>query len=133
MKVYDSSKVIPGIIAFLIIATLPVWYGIISHDTKNVPELELPKMEKQCVKPADLMRKQHMTLLDEWRNTVIREADRSPVLVDGIEYQKSLTGSCMKCHSNKSAFCDRCHNYLSVAPQCWDCHFSPKDKTDGSA
>ncbi len=53
---------------------------------------------------------------------------RIPVKVAGMEYQKSLTGTCMKCHANKADFCDTCHNYLGVSPTCWDCHNFPKEQ-----
>jgi hypothetical protein len=33
----------------------------------------------------------------------------------------------MECHSNKTKFCDQCHNYMGVAPYCWDCHIAPKE------
>jgi hypothetical protein len=33
----------------------------------------------------------------------------------------------MDCHSNKSKFCDQCHNYVDVDPFCWDCHIEPKE------
>jgi hypothetical protein len=34
----------------------------------------------------------------------------------------------MDCHSDKTKFCDQCHNYLSVNPYCWDCHIAPEEK-----
>jgi len=34
----------------------------------------------------------------------------------------------MKCHTDKAKFCDRCHNYVGVTPNCWDCHVEPKGK-----
>jgi hypothetical protein len=40
----------------------------------------------------------------------------------------SLQNTCMQCHPNKAEFCDRCHNYASVKPYCWDCHVEPKEK-----
>jgi hypothetical protein len=39
----------------------------------------------------------------------------------------SLQNSCMKCHSNKKEFCDKCHNYVAVKPYCWSCHIAPKE------
>jgi hypothetical protein len=40
----------------------------------------------------------------------------------------SLSNTCLDCHSNKAEFCDRCHNYASVSPYCWDCHIdNPKE------
>jgi hypothetical protein len=35
--------------------------------------------------------------------------------------------TCLECHSNKTKFCDQCHNYLDVQPYCWDCHLVPKE------
>ena len=39
----------------------------------------------------------------------------------------SLSNNCMECHSNKSQFCDQCHNYVAVVPNCWGCHL-PKEQ-----
>ena len=47
---------------------------------------------------------------------------------NGKAYNMSLQNTCMKCHPNKSEFCDKCHNYTSVKPYCWDCHVEPKEK-----
>ena len=39
----------------------------------------------------------------------------------------SLSQSCLGCHSNKEQFCDACHNYAGVKPNCWSCHIVPKE------
>ena len=44
-----------------------------------------------------------------------------------IPYDISLAGTCMKCHSNKAEFCDRCHDYAGVSPDCWSCHVAPQE------
>jgi len=41
------------------------------------------------------------------------------------DFDMSLQNTCMKCHLNKDTFCDRCHNYVGVAPKCWECHVEP--------
>ena len=47
----------------------------------------------------------------------------------GKTYNMSLSNTCMDCHDNKAEFCDRCHDYASVRPYCWDCHIeNPKEK-----
>jgi hypothetical protein len=71
------------------------------------------------------MRSSHMDLLNAWRDDVVRRADRVWVGPHGKEYDKSLSLTCMGCHSNKAEFCDRCHNYASVNPYCWECHVAP--------
>ena len=40
----------------------------------------------------------------------------------------SLSNTCMACHSNKTQFCDQCHNYLAVTPTCWGCHLDKEKK-----
>jgi len=66
-------------------------------------------------------------ILESWRRLVTAsDQDEAPGATGKI-YYKSLQVTCMDCHSNKSKFCDECHNYLGVAPYCWDCHIQPKE------
>jgi hypothetical protein len=119
---------------------------------------EKAKKAKECVASKAFMRSWHMQLLDEWRNEVVRKADwyyRPRKLArhmtldkrlldqwrhyisDGTRryvpktdkiYYKSLQNTCLDCHSNKSKFCDECHDYLGVHPYCWNCHIAPEEK-----
>jgi hypothetical protein len=73
------------------------------------------------------MKTEHMKMLDEWRQEVVRDNLRYYKSTTGKTYYKSLQTTCMDCHSNKSKFCDQCHNYMAVAPYCWDCHIAPKE------
>lgn len=124
---YDKTKVIPGIIIFLGVISFPLWNSAISGKSGSVPDPKLPKDYKECVKTREYMRDYHMKLVDTWRDEVVREGKREPVTVAGAHYNKSLTGTCMKCHASKKNFCDQCHNYLGIAPYCWDCHTFPKE------
>jgi len=126
MIMYDSSKVIVGIAIFLILALSPFWYNVLTGRAAYVPELELPADEKQCVDSTSYMRTNHMKLLNQWKEAVVRTGERSYRAGDGKTYTMSLAGTCMKCHSNKAEFCDRCHNYANVQPKCWNCHVAPK-------
>ena len=63
-----------------------------------------------------------MDLLIRWRDWVVRDGDLKYVASDGKEYVMSLTLTCLECHSNKDKFCDQCHNYVAVAPNCFGCH-----------
>jgi len=65
-------------------------------------------------------------LLESWRRFTTASDDRAPGKPGKI-YYKSLQVTCMDCHSNKSKFCDQCHDYLGVAPYCWECHVEPKE------
>jgi hypothetical protein len=124
---YDTGKVIVGIIIFLVVVLSPIWYNALTGRAGYVPELKLPIDEKQCVESATFMRAHHTELLNLWKETVVRTGERIYKAGDGKAYTISLVGTCMKCHSNKAEFCDRCHNYTDVQPTCWDCHVAPKE------
>ena len=120
---YDRGKIIPGLFIFVLLVTFPIWYN---HGVAgDVPKPELPKDSKQCVLPAKEMRSNHMQLLNQWRDEVLRTGDRAYFELEGKTYQKSLQNACMKCHTSKKKFCDTCHVYSSVTPYCWDCHLAP--------
>lgn len=122
---YDGGKIITGLFIFIVFMTFPIWYN--HGNAGNIPKPEKPQGVKQCVKDTQYMRSTHMVLLDEWRDEVLRDAVRTKVQVEGKEYEKSLMLGCMKCHANKKKFCDECHQYTSVKPYCWDCHFLAKE------
>ena len=71
------------------------------------------------------MQAKHMDLLDQWRLEVVREGKR--FVEKRPDLEMSLTKTCLKCHTSKAQFCDKCHNYAAVAPTCWDCHIIPKE------
>jgi len=131
MKIYNRGIILAGIVVFLILATGPFWYGkgkaVAPPDLKlDTPAIEALK-EKLCVETAPYMRANHMKLLGAWRDGAVREGIRSYTAADGRVFQISLTGTCLKCHSNKGKFCDRCHDYAGVTPNCWNCHIIPKE------
>ena len=123
---YNKGTIIAGLALFVLFVTFPIWFN--GLDAGPLPKPELPPGgEKQCVAPAAEMRDKHMQLLNEWRDDVLRNADRVSVTVDGKEYRKGLQMACMQCHSNKEKFCDSCHEYAAVQPTCWDCHLTPAE------
>jgi len=123
---YDADKIITGLIIFLGLVTFPIWYGITSAKAAQVPDPKIITEEEQCVEETQYMKDQHMSLLNDWRDSVVREGNRTYIASDGKEYNISLTGTCLSCHSNKAEFCDQCHNYVEVKPNCWDCHNQPE-------
>ena len=127
---FDSGKVIAGLIVFLILVTAPLWYGAISGRGGEVPELVLPvELEGQdCIRDTEYMRASHMDLLNQWRDDVVRKGERVYEAPDGRRYVMSLQNTCMSCHYNKTEFCDRCHDYMSVEPYCWQCHVEPQER-----
>lgn len=121
---YNKRLVVPGLIIFVLFVTFPFWYNGLSAGPVPKPELP-PGGEKQCVAPVSEMRAKHMKLLNEWRDDVLRNGNRETITVDGKEFSKGLQLACMRCHSNKEKFCDSCHDYAAVKPDCWNCHLTP--------
>jgi len=119
----DKKFIVAGVIIFIVIVTFPFWYNRGKAAPAPKPQLtEKAKAAKACVRSTEYMKAEHMQLLDVWRETVVREGKRVYVNPAGQEYNMSLSNTCLDCHSNKTEFCDRCHNYASVQPYCWDCH-----------
>ncbi len=135
-KLFDCNSVIAGIVIFLIVITIPLWQNLGKTVAAPTPSLDTPvikqlaEKDKKCVMPTEWMRANHMQLLVDWREDVVRTKEqkvktsrgRDYVTPDGKTYLASLTNTCMECHSNKKEFCDKCHNYAAVAPNCWGCH-----------
>lgn len=125
---YDTAKIMAGIIIFLSLITFPIWYNVTGGKAEYVPDLKIVTQEKQCVESKGYMRANHMQLLNEWRDTVVRGDNRGYVASDGKKYDISLSRTCLKCHVNKADFCDKCHNYVEVTPTCFNCHVVPEEK-----
>ncbi len=125
----DKNIIITGLMIFFVFLTFPFWYNL--GKASPVPEPKLTdkaKAAKECVEPKEYMKVEHMQILDIWRDGVVREANRVYISEKGKKFNMSLsTGddSCTGCHSNKADFCDKCHDYTSVTPYCWDCHIEP--------
>jgi hypothetical protein len=131
MKLYNKGYIVAGIVAFVIIITLPFWYGRSKSAAPPVLSLETTAIhalaEKRCVEDTAFMRASHMKLLGDWRDQAVREGNHRYVAKSGKVYEIGLTGTCLKCHSNKEEFCDRCHNYVGAKPSCWSCHVIPQE------
>lgn len=124
----DRGLIITGLVIFIAIVLFPFWYNM--GKAAGVPEPKLTEKAeaaKECVMATADMRTEHMQLLDDWRDTVVRDAKRVYHAGNGKTYTMSLSNTCLDCHSNKTEFCDQCHNYASARPYCWDCHIdNPK-------
>lgn len=131
----DKNKIVIGLIIFVAIVTFPFWYNLGKASSAPEPKLsEKAKAEKECVRPKEIMRQEHMQILNLWRDTVVRDGNRVYKSGSGKTFGMSLSSgerSCMGCHESKTEFCDKCHIYASVAPYCWTCHIAPKEKEAG--
>jgi hypothetical protein len=132
---YDGNKIIIGLVIFGLLIISPILYNTIGKaSVPPEPDINTPEInkmiEKKCVEPKSFMRANHMQILNDWRDEVVRVGKtRTYVNGEGKEFNMSLQNTCMKCHSNKKNFCDKCHTYMAVKPYCWDCHIAPKEKT----
>ena len=140
----DKGIIIAGLAVFIVLATFPIWYTLAAGGNASPPVLKLPADQTECVKDAAYMRDHHMDLLDQWRDEVVRQGDDSQIEIDGTLYDKSLTKTCMACHTNRQEFCAACHEYANVQSfqllrlsatsaqstgriRCWDCHLEQNE------
>ena len=127
--IYDKGKIFLGLAIFLGLVASPFWYNpVFGTGATAPPAVKLPKEAKQCVLPKDRMRAEHMQVIYDWRETVVRGGGRMYRHPDGVEREMSLSNTCLACHEGKKEFCNTCHGYLAVQPFCWDCHFDPKEQ-----
>lgn len=124
---YDSKKIITGLVIFVAIVTFPLWYNSVFGVANYVPELKVEKDGKKCVKGTAYMKKNHMELLRFWRDEAVRRGSRIYTGDEEAKFEISLSGTCLRCHKNKDEFCDRCHRYVGVTPNCWTCHSIPQE------
>ena len=142
MKIYDKGPVFLGIAIFLALALFPFYNNLGKVNAKPDPKTDTPAIQewvaqngkKECVESKAFMRGEHMQLLNQWRDSVVRDDYRGyKSTTNGKRFNMSLQNGCMHCHSNKKKFCDECHNYLAVKPFCWDCHIQPKEKEEAKS
>ena len=119
----EKILIFAGLSIFLLGVTFPFWQSVKPED---FPKVAMETKGDQCVAPAAYMRKNHMLLLNTWRDSVVRDGERFHIMPDGSRVEKSLTKTCLGCHVSKKQFCEECHTYASVKPYCWECHVVPK-------
>ena len=124
---YNAGKITVGLVVFLALITFPIWYNLATGKAGYSPELEKAAKGETCVRDSAYMVAYHMDLLDTWRDQVVRDGQRYEQLASGRTVERSLSNTCLDCHVNKDAFCDRCHHFVGVDPYCWDCHIVPEE------
>ena len=127
MRDIPKMLTIPGLIVFIGILAFPVFYNTVTGKAAYKPDPKIVTQEKECVQSKSDMKAEHMTIIFEWRDEVVRDGEREYTAFNGKTYNKSLSNTCMECHTNKAEFCDECHNYVGVSPYCWECHVEPKE------
>jgi hypothetical protein len=121
----DRRIIVAGLALILIAVTYPSWRAVAGGASTSAPRLARSRVRSACVAPPEQMRASHMQLLAGWRDLAVRQGVRSVTMPDGRRWKVSLTGTCLDCHDRKAEFCDRCHDYAGVKPDCWNCHVVP--------
>ena len=107
--------------AALVILLLPLGTSLVSallpcDATAAQPFLERPDpRHERCVRDTGFMRYQHWELLRQAREEVVRFGQRGEI---GL-------AKCRECHTSREPFCNRCHEAVSLHPDCFDCHYYP--------
>ena len=128
---YDSGKIIPGLLIFVLLITFPFWYNNLSKaeqvKTPAPPDKAMLTgftfADGQEHPPAAEMRAKHMEVLQSFHTA----ADPAKMAAAQKGEKKMQTMSCMMCHGSKEQFCDSCHANISEkkVPDCWTCHTKP--------
>jgi len=123
----DRGKILLGLSLFVILITFPFWSRLAAagQPQPGRMELEYPVDAEACVEDSAWMAANHMNLLNQWRDDLVRSGEQEYVSTSGQVYLRSLTKTCLDCHEDRDAFCTRCHDYADVQPTCWECHTTP--------
>ena len=107
----------------ILVILLPLAYQAVSGVMAlgaGPPQLFLQRPDpkhKKCVMGRDAreMRYHHWEHLRRVREEVVRFGKRGD---EGLN-------KCMDCHTSRVEFCDKCHNAVSLSPDCFHCHYYP--------
>jgi len=105
----------------VMILLVPLGYSVVSRFIPGDVEaaevfLERPDPQHEsCVKDTIYMRHHHWELLRGVREEVVRYGIRGEVLLS----------NCRECHTSRERFCNKCHDAVSLTPDCFDCHYYP--------
>ena len=119
-----TGTLIAGCAVLLIL--LPLGYSLVHRvmaepTPAGEPFYERPADQYQeCVRETSYMRYHHMDLLAEIRDRVVREGERPEVSL----------ANCRECHPSRERFCNRCHDAVNLAPDCFGCHYWPEPTSE---
>ncbi len=138
MRIEEMLKKNKGTITVVILALIilsPIgFYAVrdaVPQDTEAFLEMPDPKYT-ECVRDTEYMRLQHWVLLKEIREKVVREGEKVTVMQEGEEVEVTFSG-CRDCHTNRSRFCNECHNIANVNLDCFGCHNYPETPQESVA
>jgi len=99
---HDAAKIVAGS-SLAAVMTSPFWYNALTAAPAAVPALAPPPNgSKEWRRARAYMRANHMDLLNEWRDLVVRAGQRDYVsTTNGRAFDMSLSRTCLDCHSNR--------------------------------
>ena len=96
----DKPVILVGLIVGLLALTFPFWYTAAVGRPASPPQIPLPEGESECVEDGPYMKAHHMELLNQWRDLVVRDGQKTYVSKTyGKQYEMSLTRTCMGCEA----------------------------------
>jgi len=136
----DRPVIIFGLIVGAVLLTFPLWYSLAAGGSAAAPDVQVP--EGRCVEDVEYMKANHMDLLNQWRDAVVRgdpvthpgrSIDNKTYVskLDGTHYEMSLTKTCVEqCHAGadkqpgegQAASAAGVHAATSRATFCHTCH-----------
>jgi hypothetical protein len=119
---YHKGYVALGIILFLALLAMPYWVSAGKIKYEVIREELVPSKGTDCIHDKDWMSSYHMELLNKWRELAVRDGVRHYHTENGV-FNVTLT-ECWQCHDYEG-FCAKCHDFMSVEPVCWECHYNP--------
>jgi hypothetical protein len=120
----QSTKwVIGSLVVFGIVLLSPFWVNAVTGHLTQEVKAPHPKAARgtECVLPENEMRQVHMTMFMHTRDDTVRR---------GIHVEQKSLKHCQTCHPTRADFCDQCHDFAGVKPECWNCHFYPEHAGD---
>ncbi|MFH1701602.1 MAG: hypothetical protein ABIE07_13570 [Candidatus Zixiibacteriota bacterium] len=120
-NILENKATLVKIAIPIIIILIPFVYSLVSFVAARATEPPPPLLErpdpqyKECVRDTDYMRYHHWELLRSVREEIVRYGKRGDIELN----------RCRDCHTSRERFCDKCHNAVSLTPDCFGCHNYP--------
>ena len=127
----DGRTLLVAILVLILLAPMGYYVamgGVGARASEGEPFLEPPDPpDPECDRcvgnmTAAEMRTEHWQYLHRIREDVVRFGKRTEHGLD----------SCRTCHKSRERFCDRCHNTVSLTPDCFGCHNYQEPELDPS-
>lgn len=122
-----TAVVRAGLAAVSLVWALGVQTVLAAEGASYVKEGSKAAGLEACVEPTDIMRRNHMELIQHQRDATVH---------GGIRATKHSLAGCIDCHvgpgldgqavaaNAPNQFCSACHAFAAVRVNCFDCHAS---------